>query len=331
MTRLLRTRIGNIRLLTWLKVAFAGVLLLVALNSNFLSTVRREFQIGYLWAALAVQPIIILAYAALSMRHVALIGTPRVPLFKAFKAMVLAQGLNLVLPARLSELIKGTYLRDHAEVPLSVGMSAVLLERTIDLIIIACLGSLGLILFATAVDYRVVLVFGLIGGFILLVAFHARKFMVRLARAIPWPRVAEFAERAYLHLHETVRTAAFLRALGWGVTGWVISYVGIFLFMHIAASQPLSLSGALLLIVFTTVGAAVPLLPGGIGTYEAAGVVVLRSFGYEFSEALALVVAMHAAQLAMPVALSWVVLLTERVGLASLIADLRDVTKRREE
>lgn len=318
----------SIQASTWVKIAFAAFLLAIAFNSDLFGTVRRGFDIRFLWAALAVQPLVLLGFIVHAMRHLTLIGTPRVPLIKAFKAMVLAQGLNLVLPARLSEIIKGTYLRDHAAVPLSIGISAVVLERTIDLIIVAGLGMIGLLLFASAVDYRMVLLFILVSALILLVAFHARTPMIGLARKIPWPRLSSFVERTYLHLHSTVRTTAFLKALIWGLVGWGISYLNIFVFMQIAASSSFTYSGTLFLLVFTTIGAAVPLLPGGIGTYEAAGVLVLRSMGYEFNEALALVISLHAAQLALPFVLAWIILLTGRLGLTALIADLRGSQRR---
>ena len=283
----------------------------------------RGFDARFLWAALAVQPLILLGLVVHSMRHIVLIGEPRVPLMRAVKAMTLSQGLNLLLPGRLSEVLKGTYLRDHAGVPLSVGISAVMLERTVDLLIVAALGFLGLALFMAGVDYKMVLVFGTVGATILLVALFARDSMLRLARALPWPRLASFAEQAYLHFAATVRTAAFFKALALGVIVWAISYANILVFLHLAGSIPIGFSGALLVLVFTTIGGAVPALPGGLGTYEVAGVVALRSLGYPFDEAIPIVIALHAAQLILMFVLALTVMLTERIGLSSLIADLR--------
>ena len=306
-----------------LKIAAVILLLVLAFRSDLLKTAREGFEFRFLWAAIAIQPVIMLAYVALAVRHVGLVGLPRVPVFKSFKAMVLAQGLNLIVPGRLSELIKGTYLRDHAGVPLSVGMSAVVLERTIDMLILAGLGALGLLLFSNAVDYRAVLVFSVLGAVALGFAFHARSLVVRLVWMVPSQRVAGFLERAYLHLHATVRTVAFPKAFGWGLVGWGTSYCGILLFLFLATGFKLQFSAALLLFVFTTIGAAVPIMPGGLGTYEAAGVLALRSAGFEFGEALALVISLHAAQLVFPFTVAWLILLTERVGLAKFLADLR--------
>lgn len=305
-----------------LKFAAVVLFLVVAYRSDLFKSVQEGFELRFLWAAIAIQPIIMLAYFALAVRHVGLIRQP-VPVLTAYKAMVLAQGLNLIVPGRLSELIKGTYIRDHAGVPLSVGMAAVVLERTIDMIILAGLGALGLLLFASAVDYRAVVVFVTLAVVVLGVAFFARALVLRLIRLMPWPRLVSFFEKSYMHLFATVRTAAFPKAFGWGLAGWGTSYCGILLFLFLATDYQVSFGGALLLFIFTTIGAAVPLVPGSLGVYEAAGVLALRTVGYEFGEALALVISLHAAQLVFPFTIAWLILLTERVGLSRFIADLR--------
>lgn len=305
-----------------LKFAAVAALLVIALRSDLLQTVRDGFEFRFLWAAIAIQPIIMLAYFAWAVRHVRLIRQP-VPVLTAYKAMALAQGLNLIVPGRLSELIKGAYIRDHARVPLSISMAAVVLERTIDVIILAGLGTLGLILFASAVDYRAVVVFVTLAAVVLGITFFARALVLRLIRLLPWPRLVGFFEKSYLHMFATVRTAAFPKAFGWGFAGWGISYCSILLFLFLATDYQLSFGGALLLFIFTTIGSAVPLVPGSLGVYEAAGVLALRAVGYEFGEALALVISLHAAQLVFPFTIAWLILLTDRIGLSRFIADLR--------
>lgn len=306
-----------------MKIAATLLVLIVALKSNFFEMLWQGFDIRFLWAALAVQPLIILGLIVHSMRHKVLIGEPKVPLIKVVKAMVLSLGLNLLLPGRLAEVLKGTYLRNHAGVPMSVGMSAVMLERTVDMLIVAALGLLGLALFTKGVDYRLVWTFGCGGVTILVLALFARNSILKLARALPWQRVARFAERAYLHFSATLRAPAFFKALALGVIGWGVSYGNIFSFLHLAGSIPIGFSGALLVFVFTTIGGAIPVLPGGIGTYEAAGVIALRSLGYSLDEAIAVAIALHATQLILLFILALVVMLTERIGIVSLFEDLR--------
>ncbi len=321
--RTVKERLTTVKRSSWLKIAVTLLVLTIAFNSSFFNKLHRGFDIRFLWAALAVQPFILLGLVVQSLRHIVLIGVPKVPLNMAIKAMALSLGLNLLLPGRLSEVLKGTYLRDHAGVPISIGMSAVLLERTIDLLIVAALGFLGLTLFVAGADYKMVLFFCALSVTILLLALFGRNLILRVSRMLPWPRLASFAERAYLHFAATVRTAAFFKALALGVIGWGVSYVNILVFLHLAGSMPIGFSGALLVFVFTTIGGAVPVLPGGLGTYEVAGVFALRALGYPIDEAIAIVIALHGTQLVLMFVLALAVMLTERIGLSSLIADLR--------
>ena len=317
----------NLKYSSLIKLGLVGAVLYVAIGSDLFETLRKGFAWSFLVGALVVQPIILFCLVVLSLRHVVLVGVPKVRLRVAFRAMVLSQGLNLMLPARLSELLKATYLRDHAGVPLSVGLSAVVLERTVDVFIVAGLGVLGLAQFFDRGNFAAFLIMGVACIFLMLLLIRSKPLVIRLVRALPSARLAGFVERAYLHFTDTARTPAFWRALLLGIVGWGASYINILVFIELAGSISVGFSGALLVFVLTTLGAAVPALPGGVGTYEAAAVIAFRALGYPFDEALALSIAMHATQLALPFILAVLIMLTERLGLSSLIADLRVSTK----
>ncbi len=126
-----------------------------------------------------------------------------------------------------------------------------------------------------------------------------------------------------MHLVATTGTIAFWQAVLLGLLIWGLSYLNIFVFLSLAGSIPIGLSGALLVFVMTTLGGAIPALPGGLGTYEAAAVIALRSLGYSFDEAMALALVMHAAQLALPFLMAMLLMLQKRLGILSLISDIR--------
>jgi len=83
------------------------------------------------------------------------------------------------------------------------------------------------------------------------------------------------------------------------------------------------LSQSLLLFTATTAGLMIPLLPGGIGTFEAAGIYVLKGVGYGFTEALVLSVALHVCQMLFTFLASMVIVSSERIGVGALVAKLR--------
>jgi hypothetical protein len=306
-----------------LKLGGIVALAAIVLSSSAGRSLAQYFDMRYLLAVAVVQPLVLGALVLQGVRHAVLIDRPGLPYFSAIKAVVLSQGLNLLLPARLSEVLKATYLRNRANVPMSTGVSAVLLERTVDLIIVALLGALCLFLYVAMVNKTSVLVFAGLVAIIIGVALWGGEGILALARALPWPRLGGLIERAYLHFGSTLKDRAFIHGLGLGVVVWGISFLNVYLLLDFAGGTNVGVYGALLVFVCTTVGAAVPALPGGLGTYEAAAVFALTSLGYTFVDALTLAVTIHVAQLVLPLAMALVILLTERIGLSALIADLR--------
>lgn len=89
--------------------------------------------------------------------------------------------------------------------------------------------------------------------------------------------------------------------------------------LDMTASIPLGLDGALVIYLASTVGGAVPALPGGFGTYEAAVVFVLRGYGYQLDEALALALMLHATQIVFVCVAAPLIALGEPTGIRSLI------------
>lgn len=313
----------NFKPSTLIKIVAIGVCVYLVATSSLGGAFQVGFASEILIACLVVQPIILCCFVVLATRHVLLVGMPRIGLGVAFRAIVLSQGLNLVLPARLSELLKATYLRDHASVPLSSGVSAVVLERTVDVLIVAALGALGVVQYFDRGNFASVPFFGLGLALVVFVLVRFPDFVLRLVHRVPSKRLAGFLERTFLHFSATAGTRAFWQALLLGGVAWALSYINILVFLEMAGSLPIGFSGALLVFVLTTLGGAIPALPGGLGTYEAAGVIALRSLGYSFDEALVLSLTMHAAQLVLPFVLAVLIMLTERLGISSLLADLR--------
>jgi uncharacterized membrane protein YbhN (UPF0104 family) len=309
------SRLFKIGLLIALSVA-------LAFKIDFWLVVDR-FDPKMMLAAFIVQPVIVVGLILQGIRHAGLVAQPGLSYLVAIKAVTLSQGLNLFLPARLSEVLKATYLRDTAKVPFSIGLSAVLLERTVDLIIVGLLGSLCLFFFASLVSKTLVTVFTILAAIIVCVALWGGKGIQAIADALPWPPIGALVERIYLHFSSTLKKQVFFRSLWLGVVIWGISYINIFVFLSVAGSLNIGVYGALLVFVCTTVGGAVPVLPGGLGTYEAAAVFALKSLGYSFEEALALAIAIHISQLILPSVLAIFIMLTERLGLSSLINNLR--------
>lgn len=315
----------NLRLQHWSfigRLAFAGFLLFMVLRTIDILTVTHYFTLRLFEIMAAVQPLILLCLCMFTLRLAILARTPAAPFIPTFKAVTLAIGMNAVLPGRIAELLKPTFLMKHIGLPMSEGLAAVFLERMADAIVIGllALASASVVIGYTGLNIVVALILAVIMIVVFLPQFQPvlHKLNVRL----PWPAFHAFFENFLAHASLRIKGGSFLKALLITAAAWLIDCLIIALFFHAAGSIPLGLSGALLVFVATTIGGAIPALPGGLGTYEAAAVFSLKSFGYSFEEALALGIALHVTMFIFPLLIALVIVTTEKIGISALVRNI---------
>lgn len=307
MSRALVFRIAVVAILIWLAVRYG----------NF-TAMAAHFNAQLLLGVLAAQPLMFVGIALMTQRYAVLARTPPAPFFLTFKSMLLSIGFNTLLPGRISELLKVTYLRDHAGISATSGMAALFLERLTDVVILGLLAlvSISLLVLDAGAMTVALLAVALISLFAL---FKFERPLVALAQRLPWTALRTWIVNFLSHLTGRVRDRLFLRAFLWGVAAWGVSWASVVVVVYFAGSIPIGFLGGLTVFVATSIGGAVPALPGGFGTYEAAGVVALKEFGYGFDEALAVALALHVSQFLGSLIAAFVIAFTERIGVVSFL------------
>ena len=307
-----------------LRFSFALGLIAFALWIVVPASVNYKYIEKLFFASLAIQPLVIIGLILQSIRFGLLAGLSHTQIRRPFSAVLLCQGLNLVLPGRVAEVFKATYLRCYAGVPLSSGMAAVFLERGVDILIVVLLGIVGILMLSKGSNWFAFFGAGILMLFLISIPFIENRLLL-LTKLLPWVRLRGFFENFLQHVADKVRGGTFYYALALGVMAWLTSLANIYLFVNIAGTKPVDFGGIVLLFVATTIGGGVPALPGGFGGYETAAVLALKPYGYSFEEALPLVIAMHLSQLLLPLLGAGLVLYKERIGISVLIKQLRKV------
>jgi uncharacterized protein (TIRG00374 family) len=306
-----------------LAVAIVGVLFL---SVYYASPAIRSW--AALYALLIAQPFAFLTIWLPAIRLARITGAP-VTITDAFLANALSIVAFMVIPGRISEGLKPIVMRFRCGLPLARGLTAVVLERLLDL---ACLAGLATIAAAgTANQYAgalreastilalVPLVAVAILGFIL----AAPKLTLKVVEALPfsWIRStgAEMFD-AVLRIRD-IRTLAVASVLS--LLTWAASYLIFFIIIRRLGVIDLTPAQLLLVFVVGTLGFVITITPGGIGTYEGAIMLVLGSFGYRAADALAIALLLRIANLmpALPAA-AWL-LLRSGVALSDLVARAR--------
>ena len=270
-------------------------------------------------AALAIQPFMILGFAAGAFRLGPLMQAPPPPYSRVFRAIVLSLGFNSILPGRASEILKATYLYEHSGVPLRAGISGIFLERMMDILMLAILGIVAISL--TLINSNIVVFIIAAIGVVAIFVFISRgsDVLQTLAMRVPWVVLRNVLSSIVANASSRLTLGVARRALFFSVAIWVIALGNVTLFLNLVGSLPIDLKGALIVFVACSLGGAIPALPAGLGTYEVAAVFALSQLGYGYDEALAIGLALHGGQIVLSLVGALVIALTERIGLTASI------------
>ncbi len=296
-----------------------GLLLRVALVGALAAWMLREFDVetalarlhrGHLLAIAVSQPLMVLVYFVLGWRFAQLAAPPAVALRMATRAMALSAGLNYLLPARTSEFVKALYLRRDGAHRGGALMAAVVIERLMDLCIVATLTTL-VVAARMAASSWIAIAAAAGAALCLWLSPHFARLAMSMVERGPWARLKallnDFAQRI-----ETLARVHFdPRIWAAGAIAWALSWATVHVAMWVTLGNEVSWSASGLVFVASTLGFGVPLLPGGVGTVEVAAVAAQRTLGIELESAVLVAAVMRLQQVIVPLLWSALILLRE--------------------
>jgi uncharacterized protein (TIRG00374 family) len=196
---------------------------------------------------------------------------------------------NCVTVARLGDAYRGYMLKRAAGVSFAVTMGTILAERLVDVAVLAGMMALSALLaFRGSLPQSVE--FALLGGMVVT--------GVGLAGLASLRRIRPFVERIlpgrifgfYSNIESGV-TGSFRRVpvlIVLSVIGWLIEGATLYL-TAAAVGVPLSVAGAIMAALASSLLSTIPFSPSGLGFTESGTVILLTSFGMETTPAAAVV------------------------------------------
>jgi uncharacterized membrane protein YbhN (UPF0104 family) len=201
------------------------------------------------------------------MRYVIILDglSIRITLLHSTAIVLLSQTANLIVPARLGDLVRMFILKDEGRGTYSQGLSSIVVERIFDVVMVALLGLLALnFVFNVPGWFYTVITIPLVGGGIFVLLLYVLGMLESDNRYI----------KMVLNLLQEVRQASLgPRSLALlSVSSVVIWILDILVCVVVVAMfrQNLAFPVVVLAIAIGNLVKAVPITPGGIGTYEAA-------------------------------------------------------------
>lgn len=200
----------------------------------------------------------------------------------------LSQTANLIVPARLGDLIRLFILKHEADATYTSGLSSLVVERFFDIVTIALLGAVTLPFVLNVPDWFITVIYvalGLCGIFVVVLFSVGRlqsenKYLKMGIELLNQVKAASLSAQGIFSL-------SALSIVIW-LTDVVICYVVALMF---GASIPFVV--VTLAIVIGNLVKAVPVTPGGVGTYEIAVALTLSLAGVDPAVATLIAVIDH--------------------------------------
>lgn len=174
-----------------------------------------------------------------------------------------SQTANLIVPARLGDLVRIVILKHEKETTYSRGLSSLVVERVFDITMVAVLGLIALPAMLNVPDWFVTIIaVPLVGGAVFVgfmlysgnLSSHNR-YLAMLLNLFDEIRQASLHPRAFLVLGVS------------SIVIWLLD-VAVCYVVALMFSETIPIMVVVLAIVIGNLVKAVPITPGGVGTYE---------------------------------------------------------------
>jgi uncharacterized protein (TIRG00374 family) len=199
-----------------------------------------------------------------------------------------SQTANLIVPARLGDFVRVFILKHDYNMTYSEGVSSLVVERVFDIVTVALLGALSLFFVLNAPSWVYTLVvLPLVAGVIFF------GILLCIGKCSSKNR---YIQILLTMLHEIKRASLSVRSIiALGSTSIIIWFLDIFVCVAVILmfQQQISFTIVVLAIVIGNLVKAVPLTPGGIGTYEPALTATFYLFGVPWDIAVLISIIDH--------------------------------------
>lgn len=326
----------NMNLKFWLGIIISLFLVVIIIYQvDFSEVITALKSVNYL----LLLPSIIIGFLTILIRafrwRYLLKPVKSVQIYNLFSATSIGFMANMILPARLGELIRAYLIGQREDISKSASLATIVIERLWDILIL--LLFLGLILLITPLGHGNPLIEeglkwgGGISLAILLAMSLSLVFLkektrtsLDIVQTIMHPLPANFSLKVGGFI------SSFAAGLGtikgnkdliyialWSLTLWMVSALSLHI-IFFAFNIHLPFFAPFLLIVFQAFGVALPASPGFIGTYHAATIAGLTLFGITKGQALSMAIVMHASFFFPTIALGMSLLWLEGLSLAQI-------------
>lgn len=244
-----------------------------------------------IWYYLVLAAIVCLAAWWLrGLRYRSILSSLGIPVGIHFSTacIFVSQTANLIVPARLGDLVRIFILGHEHHAPVSKGISSLVVERVFDILTVALLGAAALFFVLNVPDwfYSIILIPIAAGVVFFGILLFAGKFSSK-------NRIVQYVFTLLGQIKEaslSLRAVVLLSASS--IVIWIMD-VMVCVFVVLMFQDQIPFAVVVLAIVVGNLVKAVPITPGGVGTYEIAMALTFTLAGVPVAEATMIAVIDH--------------------------------------
>jgi glycosyltransferase 2 family protein len=273
---------------------------------------RAFSEVQLLWVA-AGAGLSLVTFALFARRWRSTLAAPRPPTAQLFRYLMVGYMTNAVLPMRPGDLARAALLSNRHNRTFSAALSTVVIERVFDLLVAVAIGFFATLFFPLPTAVTTSLTFFAAAGVAVLAgvlflssrnsaAIRLRGFFGAMAPKRWVALVRDKAQPFLAGIRVLHGFADVSQVLFWTVCGWISLVGAIACFMR-AVGIDVPWFAAPIVLVITSLGAAIPSSPGALGVYHALFVFALSLFGVPAAVAVAAALIAHTTSIGLQVGL----------------------------
>lgn len=245
----------------------------------------------------------------------------RCSLKASFESIVIGGFLNVILPAKVGELSRLIYLRNVYGYSINDGIGNMVIERGMDLFIVALflVAGAGLATENTLIRYISLAVLLMMIGTVFALRAKEGRVVRKILGYIPIRFIRVYAKKIVRKMVKDLEFERLLKAFGYTLMLRSVYFLTVAYFILGLADIELSWSAVFIVYLVSSIAWSIPLAPAGSGTFHAGMVLAMGWYGVSKEESLAVAIVFHLLLNLVPLFMAGFILWGKGIPLTTMV------------
>jgi len=235
------------------------------------------------------------------------------------EAVIITGFLNMILPAKIGEISKILYLKRYYNYNINSSLALLFIERLFDSIILVLFLVVVNIFYIENREIQFILI---ILSFLIVIFFILlkRDTLFRFFKYIPFRLLSIFGRKIIRNINRQFRGDMLTGTILSTIALWIIYFLTYLIFFGFTINFDLTFYEVFIFFIISTIALAIPLTPGGVGTFQASIVFVGDMMGINKEDSLVAGIIMYLLIILADIILFYYVLIKKDIKIKDLVS-----------